>query len=371
MKKIVVAGIICVDLTPVFAADRVKNLGDLLIPGKLIQMNGISIAVGGAVGNTGLALKVLGADVSLIGKAGTDELGTLLADLLRQYGAADHLIRDEKSVTGYTFVLAVPGIDRVFLHAPGANDTFCYDDIDFSEVAGASIFHLGYPPVMRRMYEDNGKELVRVLRKVHDMGVAVSLDMSAVDPATDAAKADWAGIIRDVLPYVDFFVPSVEEVCYMIDKPRFDEWTARSGGGDITEAIRLDDVEPLAERLLDWGAKVVLIKCGTPGMYLRTADAARLSTINGDLLQHPEAWADLAHFEKSYVPEKVLSGTGAGDTSIAAFLLAITKGYSWQRCLQLAAATGASCVEAYDSISGLRSFEELEKKIDSGWKKLG
>ena len=80
-------------------------------------------------------------------------------------------------------------------------------------------------------------------------------------------------------------------------------------------------------------------------------------------------WADQEHFEKSYRPERVLSGTGAGDTSIAAFLCAVLEGCPWQECLQLAAGTGASCVAAYDALSGLKSFDELRKKIAAGWEK--
>ena len=34
-----------------------------------------------------------------------------------------------------------------------------------------------------------------------------------------------------------------------------------------------------------------------------------------------------------------------------------------------APATGASCVETYDALSGLKSFEELEAKINAGWAK--
>ena len=64
-----------------------------------------------------------------------------------------------------------------------------------------------------------------------------------------------------------------------------------------------------------------------------------------------------------------MSGTGAGDTSIAAFLTAITDGYTPEDALHLAAGTGASCVAAYDALSGLKSFEELKKKMDAGWEK--
>lgn len=369
-KKIIVAGHVCIDITPVFDHDRVEHLSDLLIPGKLINMNGISFAGGGVVTNTGLALKILGADVSLMGKVGNDVLGNILIDIYNKYGVGQSMLRAADSTTSYTVAIAVPGVDRIFLHDPAANNTFCYDDINFTEIEKAALFHFGYPPIMRRMFENNGAELIRILKKVHAMGVAVSLDMAAVDPSSEAAKADWITIIRHALPYVDFFVPSVEELCYMIDRPRFDEWTERANGRDMTLVIKPADVKPLAEKLIDWGAKVVLIKCGAPGMYLMTAGETILSKIGGKLFTEPAAWANLDHFEKSYVPDKLLSGTGAGDTCIAAFLLAVMKGYSWQRCLQLAAGTGASCVEAYDSLGGLRTFEELEKKIDSGWKKV-
>lgn len=80
-------------------------------------------------------------------------------------------------------------------------------------------------------------------------------------------------------------------------------------------------------------------------------------------------WTEKEGFEKSYVPEKILSGTGAGDTSIAAFLTAMLEGYSIEKAMQLASGTGASCVAAYDALSGLKTFEELESKINAGWQK--
>ena len=64
-----------------------------------------------------------------------------------------------------------------------------------------------------------------------------------------------------------------------------------------------------------------------------------------------------------------MSGTGAGDTSIGAFLTATLDGYSLEEALRLATATGASCVEAYDALGGLKSFDELKRKIEAGWKK--
>ena len=50
------------------------------------------------------------------------------------------------------------------------------------------------------------------------------MDMAAVDADSEAGRADWEAILKRVLPYVDFFVPSVEELCFMLDRPRYESW---------------------------------------------------------------------------------------------------------------------------------------------------
>lgn len=348
--KIIVAGHICLDITPVFPAGNPQPLHKLLSPGKLVQMEGVHLNTGGAVANTGLALKILGADVELMGKVGDDEFGRLVLQRLEEYGAAEGMIVSPDSSTSYSIVIAPPGTDRIFLHNPGANDTFRLSDLDFARIAGADFFHFGYPPIMRHMYANNGEELVEIFRRVKEMGLTTSLDMAAVDPDSEAGRADWEAILRNVLPYVDYFVPSAEELCFMADRPRYDSWLRRSGGGDVTAVLSVEeDIRPLAEKVLAMGARNLLIKCGAPGLYFTDGTTER--------------------FEQSYKPERVLSGTGAGDTSIAAFLKARMEGLPMDDCLHYAAATGASCVEAYDALSGLRSFEELDRKIQAGWEK--
>ena len=67
MKKIIAAGHICLDITPVFPAQRsCRELNEVLIPGKLVHMEGADVHTGGSVANTGLALKLLGNDVVLM-----------------------------------------------------------------------------------------------------------------------------------------------------------------------------------------------------------------------------------------------------------------------------------------------------------------
>ncbi len=370
MKKVIVAGHICLDITPIFPKEKADSLEKVLSPGKLIQTGNIDIHTGGAVANTGLAMKFLGADVTLMGKIGRDTLGTIVCSILKQYGADEGMIFSDTESTSYSVILAVPGIDRIFLHNPGANHTFRASDISGDALREAALFHFGYPPLMRSMYADKGSELVALMRRAKAAGAATSLDMASVDPASEAGNADWEEILKRVLPYVDFFVPSAEELCYMMDRERFAEWQKRASGLDITEMLDGErDVKPLAGRCIELGARVVLIKCGAPGLYYRTADSRALESVGERIRLDPSVWAGAEGFERSYEPDCVLSGTGAGDTSIAAFLTAVLKGYPLKRAVQLAAAAGASCVSAYDALSGLRPMEEMEARIDAGWKK--
>lgn len=370
-KKAVVAGHICLDITPVFPIDINKAIGDLLVPGKLLNVQGAEVSTGGAVANTGLAMKILGADVSLAAKVGKDAFGDIVLGLLRKYGADQDMIVSPEVGTSYTVVIAVPGSDRIFLHDPGANDTFTGADISDDILKGAALLHFGYPPLMRSMYTNDGEELVSLFRRAKGFGVATSLDMAAVDSASDAGKVDWRRVLERVLPYTDIFAPSIEEIIYMTDRSKYEKLQSRAAGKDITLQLSVEeDVKPIADTLTEMGAKIILLKCGVAGMYLQTSGTARLANVGSKVSLDVATWANKRIFEPSYKPEKVLSATGAGDTSIAAFLAALLEDRKPEECIQLAAATGAYCVTAYDALGGLKSFDELSAKISSGWEKL-
>ena len=82
---------------------------------------------------------------------------------------------------------------------------------------------------------------------------------------------------------------------------------------------------------------------------------------------YSSSWCGRESFEASYRQDKVLSGTGAGDTCIGAFLSMILRQERPEDALHLAAAAGALCISAYDTLSGLKPLEEMKKMIDQGW----
>lgn len=362
----VAAGHICLDITPAFARDMLKPLHELIRPGHLTRVGQADVHTGGSVANTGLALLRLGVPTRLIARVGADAFGELVQGLLAAEGADTRLAVDEAGSTSYSVVLAPPGIDRMFLHNAGANEMFGEADVPDEALTGAKLFHFGYPPMMLRLLCGGGAELLRLFQRVKSFGLATSLDMAAFDTASEAGRTDWPALLAALLPWVDFFLPSAEELCLMLDPARHREWLARAGGGDVTAVLDIGrDVAPLAEALLRLGARVAVVKCGARGLYFATAGKSAVQAI--PLPLNLGEWADARGFVPSFKPAAVVSATCAGDTCIAAFLASALEGLGPLRCAERAAATGACCVEAYDALSGLIPLREIDRRIASGW----
>lgn len=367
--RAVVAGHICLDITPNFNRNEKKDIRDMLTPGKLTKVSGVKLSTGGAVANTGIALSRLGIDTKLMGKVGKDYFGNIVLELLKEYSSEEGMSVVEGACTSYTIILVPPGTDRIFLHDSGANDTFGYEDIDYTSVNEADLFHFGYPPIMKRIYSNEGEELIKIFKDAKAMDVTTSLDMCLPDPSSDAGKLDWEKQLAKLLPFVDIFIPSIEETLYMVDREYYTELNAICRGRDIIDEMDMNRLPGLGDKLLAFGAGVVAVKCGKKGYYIRTADKNRLKRMGRSMPADIENWANRELIEEAYHVSNVVSTTGAGDTSIAGFLSAYLKGMSIEMCIKAACATGAECVQAYDAISGIKPLDETLEIIRKGWEK--
>lgn len=370
--KVLIAGNAVLDITPVFPEGNRDAFRECFVPGRLITMNGVDIHAGGACCNTGAALRFLGVGVSIIARIGRDAFGEILRDLMEKAGICKGLLPTAEAGTSYTVVLAAPGTDRIFLHDPGAGNFFEAIDIEDALSDDVGVFHFGYPPLMKRMYERSGRELIDMFRSVKSRGILTSLDMAMVTKDTPAASADWPGILTRLLPSVDFFLPSLEEICFFIDPERYRSWKMQAGGeSGIPDDLSVSrDIAPLADRLITMGAGVVVIKCGEFGMYFRTAGADRVSG-TADLMGTPvEELTDRSGFLPAFRAERVVSANGAGDAAIAGFLAGIVGGHGLDESLRLGLAAGACSVGGYDAVSGLLSIDEMLSKIGDGWPRV-
>lgn len=386
-QGVVVAGHICLDIIPAFTTspDPVPDpvptpaestAGDVsghvarhvVVPGALTNVGPAALSTGGAVSNTGLALHRLGIPTRLMGKVGDDLFGRAIVDLVRRRDLelAAGMIVASDSPSSYTIVLSPPGVDRSFLHCPGANDTFGVDDVDTARLAGAQIFHFGYPPLMRRMYSGGGQELGEMLRRVKAAGLAVSLDMAHVDVDSPAGRIDWRQLLAYALPNVDFFLPSLDEIFFMLNRTRYEACMAQARGSNPATCIDAHLLGDLADQAIDLGAAIVVIKLADQGIYLRTTnDRARLAAVGARSLD-ADHWLDRELMASAFQVQ-VIGTTGAGDCAIAGFLAAVLRGQPPTEALMAATAAGAFNVEAADAVSGIPTWETLQARVAAGW----
>jgi len=368
--QIVAAGHICLDMIPQLG-EGPTDLHGLLVPGKLVDVGPLTTATGGSVSNTGLALHRLGFPVQLMGKVGEDVVGRAILELLTRQDArlADGMIVTPESPSSYTVVISPPGVDRIFLHCPGANDTFGPDDIEYDRLRDTCLFHFGYPPLMRRMYADEGRELAALLARVKERGVTTSLDMARPDPASEAGRANWRAILQRALPYVDIFLPSFDETLFMLDRPRFDELQAHSRDGDLNAQADGVSLRGLSTQLLDMGAGVVALKLGAQGLYLRTtSNTGRLENMGASALEDPRTWAGRELFAPCFAVD-VVGTTGSGDCTIAGFLGGIVEGLTPEGALVCGVAVGACNVEQADATSGIPPWSAVQERIARRWQR--
>ncbi|WP_437207249.1 carbohydrate kinase family protein [Planctomicrobium sp. SH664] len=364
---IVVAGHICLDVIPEFAPGG-SSQAAAFRPGDLIHVGPALTATGGAVANTGVALHRLGVPVHLIARIGQDLFGDEILRLLNAQSPtlSQGLVRLAGETTSYTIVLSPPGVDRTFLHCPGSNNTFGPEDVEVTDIRQSNLFHFGYPPLMRRMHQEEGRLLEELFLKVRAAGLTVSLDLCVVDPQSEAGRCDWRRLLERVLPSVDLFCPSVDELLFMLDRPRYEQMLQQSGGRFLHH-VDPDLLRQLSDDCLRLGAAVVLLKLGDAGLYLRTsADRHRFDSMGRATPRDREAWLNRELHTPCFEVD-VVGTTGSGDCTIAGFLAALQRGESPEQAIVSAVAVGAASVEAADANSGVPAWNVLSDRIQRNW----
>lgn len=366
-KRVVSAGHICLDITPDLSGVHTGEFSSLIQPGTTIRASGVNLRAGGASVNTGLALQKLGVPVQIIGKIGDDLFGSVLQEWVKSQNAtlAEGLIVDPAAATSYTLIIDTPGADRAFIHYQGANDLFYASDLPRETLQKADLFHFGYPPLMRSVYRGDGGELVSIMRRARKVGLTTSLDVSLPDLTSEASQLDWYEIMANSLPWVDIFTPNAGELSFLLDRPVYFDHC-----GDVNcpflDWITLDYLHALSNKVLAFGVKVLLIKLGHRGTFLRTAGERAWGKTGRGLAGLGEEWHDREIWAPSYQVE-VRGTTGAGDSAIAGLLTGLLISASPETALRLAAGVGAASVEGADAVGGLTSWEQILDRVNSGW----
>jgi sugar/nucleoside kinase (ribokinase family) len=369
--EIVAAGHTCLDLIPAFRIDgNVDKLTDVLVPGKMIDMGDCVVVAGGPVTNAGVSIRRLGVKTELIGKVGNDDFGKEVLNWYEEHeGHFAGIKMVEGESTSYTIAICIPGIDRFYLHHCGANDTFGYDDMDFDLVRRSKLMLFGYPPWMRKLYEDTGRELTKILKKTKELGTTTALDLSLPDVNSYAGQLNWLAILKDWVPLSDIMVPSAEEIFYFLYKEKFLEKKAKLGPKEsVLDHLTVKEISTVGNDLMNMGAAIAMIKCGHRGLYIRTADRDRLDKMGAARCSDLENWANRELWFPVYQEEKFVGALGSGDSAIAGFLSAFVWSHTIESCLRYANAAGSMNVTVPDGLTWNKGFDDLTRRLRAGWK---
>jgi sugar/nucleoside kinase (ribokinase family) len=282
--------------------------------GELERVDSVTVHNGGNAMTAAVNLKRLGVESYLVGKVGDDLFGKgLLAGVKDSGVCTDGIKVDRDNQTSVSIVLLQNG-ERSFLHTVGANGSFKLDDIDFSVIDKVDLVFLTGVFLMDTF---DGEEAIEFLKKCKEMDKTTFLDVCW------DARGRWGSILNGYLPYVDYFMPSIDEA----------KEISRCNGTP----------DEIADVFTSMGAKNIIIKLGSKGSYIRL---------------HGEREGRI--FPSKRV-DNVVDTTGAGDSFCSGFLSGFARNLPIDECMSFANAAGALCVAKKGATSWVTSFEDLKK----------
>jgi sugar/nucleoside kinase (ribokinase family) len=293
---------------------------------------------------------------------GDDANGDILMKLWEADGVdVSHVVRTGEAGTALSVLPVYDDGKRGVYFCPGTTEIMGLDNTfgpngEYLELLrDAQVFHIGYPPLMKRL---QGEPLAEMLRAVRDTGVLVTLDTTPV--ADDTTLFTMLG---PALGVAHVFTPNIMEAAQTAG--RFTELNARAQAEsartgetvEIEDIVTPEEVIEIGEFLLAQGLAVVVITLGPNGAFIITGDEARLASMP---LGNP-AWANQRIYAPAYLVDGPINTTGAGDTFTAGVLTGMCKGLaSLEEIAQLAHCTGALHV---DLSRGACSFEEVQAAL--------
>ncbi|MBO5200869.1 MAG: carbohydrate kinase [Clostridia bacterium] len=226
---------------------------------------------GGAPANFLSALASCGAKTAFIGKVGNDSFGRTLTNTLNKAGIETKgLIMAEDVFTTLAFVTVDGTGNREFSFArkPGADTTLTFDEIDFSLIDEAKVFHFG---TLSLTDEPARTATVKAVEYAQKQGKLITYDPNLRPPLwkslEDARKQILWGLTKaDIVKISD---------------------------NEIECLFGLSPEDGASYIIENYDVKLVFVTCGADGCYFETA------TVKG----HVSALENL----------KVVDTTGAGD----------------------------------------------------------
>ena len=293
---------------------------DILVKGDVVPAWGQAeqfvddycLELGGSAGIFATQFARLGGRVGLYGTVGNDLFGRYLRERLTGLGiATDHVSTSERFRTPVGLGL-IRKDDRAMFTYQGCLQEITIDAVEASGLLGqAPHLHIASYFLLDALRPHWPEVLIRL----RERGMTVSLDTNW------SPNGNWDAV-REILGYVDVFVPNEEEAL-------------RISGRDNVED---------AGKWLSARVKLTVIKRGARGALAFDRETGSQVELAGVALDEAS----------------IADTTGAGDNFDAGFLHAWLKGAPLARCMELGMRCGKSSLRCLGGIEGQLTGEDQE-----------
>lgn len=256
-----------------------------------------SMANGGSISNTMVALARLEREVGFIGRVGDDEMGRFFEGKLCDAGVHTQLIRGREA-TGVAHTFVTPGGSRTFGTLLGAAYYLGPNDITEEMFRGYDLLHI-------EGYLVQNQELIETIcQRAKQADLILSLDLSSFN-VVSKNRTYFHHLISD---YIDIVFAN--------------EGEARAFTGNFAPQEQLRHIAHLCD--------LAVVKLGEHGS---------IAMLEGGRIYKCHA---------EYV-ENVVDTTAAGDYFAAGFLHALTRGHRLKKCLQVGTILATEAVQVMGS----------------------
>ena len=317
---VVCAGIATVDLM----ADTVDS-GALFRD--TTRLRSLTMSTGGDAVNQATVLARLGARTALCALAGKDLWGDFLVrELEKESIDCGGVLRTDEVPTTVAIAMIDENRERHFAVKSGSTWAFSLDHIDRGLIRDAGILSLASSFSLKGL---DGEPTVELLQFAKECGCLTAVDYNI----GNELKALDRDLVRRMLALTDFAMPSLREARML------------AGMEETADApARRAEIEEMAARIAEMGAKCVIIKLGADGCYVRGTNPAASA------------------FIPAY-PARTADTTGAGDSFVAGFLSAFTGGEDLLSCARFGCAAGSCAVEAVGATAGVRDAGQVRERM--------
>ena len=289
--------------------------------GSLVQVQHFDKFLGGSPTNVAVAAARLGERSALISRTGPDPFGVYVHEALRGFGVDDRYVTEVQGFqTPVTFCETFPPdhFPIYFYREPKAPDQEIYrEDLDFEAIKAARLFWASLGGLSKEPSRAATLAALRSRERAHP--TVLDLDYRPSFWTSRDAAHECA---IEALAWATIAVGNLSEV----------EVAVGSAGPDVA-----------ADRLLEFGCEVAVVKLGPEGVLAKTR-AERI--------------------EVAPIHVNVVNGLGAGDGFGGALCHGVLAGWTLAETIRYASAAGAIVASRLSCSEAMPTDEEVRKLLE-------